>query len=134
MKGIELKTKDIPILKKELLEKQDYKCKICTRDLRLEESRNITLDHNHVTGKVRGVLCRFCNSAEGKISKLFIRLGLKKRNVDYILFLRNLAKYSKIKETNYIHPQHTKKLNKRKKPKKNANRRTKRVGTRRKKK
>lgn len=39
--------------------KQNNCCAIC--DAQLETGMNSHLDHNHVTGKVRGLLCRWCN-------------------------------------------------------------------------
>jgi hypothetical protein len=44
---------------------QDYKCAICgiSED---ELTRKLAVDHNHVTGEVRGLLCLLCNSALGK--------------------------------------------------------------------
>jgi len=34
------------------------------------ESKDICLDHCHVTGCIRGVLCRNCNGIEGKVFNL----------------------------------------------------------------
>jgi len=50
----------------EQLEKllKDGKCDICGREPK-EGSRGLFVDHNHITGKVRGVLCVNCNSALG---------------------------------------------------------------------
>ena len=42
-----------------LLLGQDGKCKICSKDLTGKKS---VIDHNHTTGKVRGILCHLCNS------------------------------------------------------------------------
>lgn len=42
-----------------LLEKQNGKCAICQKE------RGLHVDHNHVTGKVRGLLCGQCNKAIG---------------------------------------------------------------------
>lgn len=46
-----------------LLEAQDFKCAICN-DL-LVESRRTHVDHNHVTGKNRKILCQSCNHGLG---------------------------------------------------------------------
>lgn len=45
-----------------LLDKQGYSCAICKKpfDLRAKK-RDFDIDHNHVTKKVRGLLCRRCN-------------------------------------------------------------------------
>ena len=42
----------------EMLLKQDHKCAICSKSL-IETKRCI--DHDHKTGKVRGILCYSCN-------------------------------------------------------------------------
>jgi hypothetical protein len=38
---------------------QNGKCKICNKQF--ERKRHIFIDHNHVTGSVRGLLCPNCN-------------------------------------------------------------------------
>jgi hypothetical protein len=48
-----------------LLESQNYSCAICKRDLKQEITKHIHVDHNHETGKVRGMLCHQCNAAIG---------------------------------------------------------------------
>lgn len=101
---MKLKYKDIPRIKAKLLIKQDYLCPICLRDFRKMPSKEICLDHNHNNGKVRAVLCRGCNSMEGKVRRLFIRVGLQKRFVNYSEFLEALSLYTYYPETNYIHP------------------------------
>ena len=40
---------------------QDYSCAIC------KERTKLYVDHNHATGKVRGLLCSLCNTALGHI-------------------------------------------------------------------
>lgn len=37
---------------------QEGKCKICGKDI---GDNYLDVDHNHITGKVRGLLCRDCN-------------------------------------------------------------------------
>jgi hypothetical protein len=44
-----------------LLESQDYKCALCGKN-KEEEYRSFCVDHNHITGHIRGLLCTFCNS------------------------------------------------------------------------
>ena len=47
-------------------------------------STNLCVDHNHKTGKLRGLLCRTCNSA----------LGLVDDNMDWLLnCIEYLRKY-----------------------------------------
>jgi Recombination endonuclease VII len=49
----------------ELLEAQGGFCKLCKdRD---KCGRMLSVDHNHVTGEVRGLLCTFCNTALGML-------------------------------------------------------------------
>ncbi len=105
-----LKTKDIPIIKEELLIKQNDICPICKRDLILHiKKKDRCLDHSHITGRVRAVLCRSCNAIEGKAYKNFVRYGLRKAGIDYQEFMVNLTKYINYPETNYIHPKHKEK-------------------------
>ena len=56
--GIGLDTYDLILLK------QDKKCAICRRKLKLKGKPNYLtpqVDHCHETRKVRGILCRTCN-------------------------------------------------------------------------
>ena len=47
-----------------MLKRQRNKCPICRRKLKKIEGRGRPhIDHNHVTGEVRGVLCIRCNLA-----------------------------------------------------------------------
>lgn len=49
------------------LKDQDTSCKICGVGLVLDanSSNRACVDHNHSTGKVRGILCNHCNRAIG---------------------------------------------------------------------
>ena len=44
-----------------ILQKQNYRCAVCEKIL-----SKFFIDHNHKTGKVRGILCFNCNTALGK--------------------------------------------------------------------
>jgi hypothetical protein len=51
---------------KVLLEKQDYKCAICkTADMKSRRTEWFAVDHDHNSGKVRGLLCNNCNRGIG---------------------------------------------------------------------
>lgn len=44
-----------------ILKKQGHKCPICNRDI----TKNPSVDHDHITGKIRGLICNNCNLAMG---------------------------------------------------------------------
>ena len=68
-----------------MLIEQEGKCKICGREILLfgeSKHRTAHVDHDHSTGKVRGLLCQECNT----------RLGKFRDNTEY---LANAIKYLK---------------------------------------
>lgn len=101
----QLKTKDIPVVKQELLKKQKGLCLICRRDLRELPSREVCLDHNHQSWMVRGVLCRQCNILEAKYFNAYVRYGARNKGIDYIELLNGLIRFQKVKDTNYRYPE-----------------------------
>ena len=50
-----------------ILENQDFKCAICKCEN--TSLKNFHTDHNHKTGKVRGLLCYNCNSGIGNLKE-----------------------------------------------------------------
>ncbi len=52
-----------------MLELQEYKCKICGKELKIIADKGnkdaAVVDHDHATGKIRGVLCHGCNLVLG---------------------------------------------------------------------
>lgn len=74
-----------------MLEKQNGKCLICNgQEIHKAQGKrhNLSVDHCHATGKVRGLLCKSCNQA----------LGLFKENIEClkkaISYLENNVKNS----------------------------------------
>jgi hypothetical protein len=49
-----------------MLEDQEYSCKICNTHID-KLSKNLAVDHCHITGKVRGLLCSKCNTGIGML-------------------------------------------------------------------
>ncbi len=51
-----------------LLEKQNYQCAVCHE---IPEEW-LCVDHDHITGKIRGLLCKSCNLLVGEYEKMDI--------------------------------------------------------------
>ena len=66
-----------------LYNKQKGKCAICNDKFISEEDNNTVVDHCHTTGKIRGLLCRHCNSGLAFLKE-------KKKN------FKNAIKYLKL--------------------------------------
>ena len=89
-----LKASEVAAYKKELLEKQGWKCPICGAPLRAVAEINRVLDHCHRRGYCRAVLCRGCNGGIGKIENL-VKTYCKAGDNEYFIIktLRNIADY-----------------------------------------
>jgi len=48
----------------EMLKKQNFQCAICKIDA-ITLNRNLDVDHDHLSGTVRGLLCNKCNQGMG---------------------------------------------------------------------
>lgn len=89
-----------------LMQQQGFICPACKVDLRRLKPRDVCLDHDHRTGVIRGVLCRGCNGAEGKVTNLATRF---KKDLTQLQWLRNLVEYLEVHrapQTEYIHSTH----------------------------
>ena len=51
-----------------MFEKQQYKCAICEKEV-TPHTRLSHVDHDHETGKIRGILCHPCNIGLGFVEK-----------------------------------------------------------------
>lgn len=51
----------------ELLEKQDNKCALCNKPFLSMWGKDMHIDHDHETNKVRGLLCLSCNVGLGML-------------------------------------------------------------------
>lgn len=66
-----------------ILQSQEHQCPICERFL--AEQTVPSIDHCHVTGSVRGILCRRCNSALGLFEE---SPAILERALDYLSMQR----------------------------------------------
>lgn len=55
--------------KQEMILAQNHKCLCCGEALEKLPSNCIHVDHDHITGKIRGILCRRCNAALGFVGE-----------------------------------------------------------------
>ncbi len=100
-----LKQTELKKQRTEMLSKQNSVCPLCN-ELILEE--DAVLDHDHGTGKVRSVLHRSCNQAEGRIKSWINRSRFVG---DHEVFLQNLIEYIQCDYSdNPEHPSHLTKL------------------------
>jgi hypothetical protein len=70
----------------EKLEQQSYVCEICKQAETIKEPRtgrirNLSIDHCHTTGKIRGLLCNTCNHVLGKYKD---NVSLFQSCIDYL--------------------------------------------------
>jgi hypothetical protein len=66
-----------------ILETQNYRCAICENQFNSggRSSFNTCVDHDHITGRVRGLLCRQCNQGLGQFKD---RSEIAQKAVDYL--------------------------------------------------
>lgn len=77
-----IKPSQIPAVRAAILtQRQGGKCGLCGTSI---TAGHACLDHDHVTGHIRGVLCRNCNGIEGKIKNLVTRGRKGMRHADYL--------------------------------------------------
>ncbi len=65
----------------QMMSNQLQKCKICS--VALEKSQRPSVDHDHETGKIRGILCQYCNTLLGHHEKIE-RLGMRELFIKYL--------------------------------------------------
>jgi len=72
---MKMKQKDIPEIRKMLINKQNGICPICGKNLTRTAAINQVIDHDHKTGYVRAVVHRGCNKVEGSVINTIMRWG-----------------------------------------------------------
>lgn len=101
----QLRQKDLPALREQILQQQDYICPICGKDI-----NDPCVDHSHTkrtkgTGQIRGVVCRACNVLIAKVENNCVRYGVDQNDLPDVL--RNMADYLESEHLPILHPSET---------------------------
>jgi hypothetical protein len=64
-----------------MLQSQDGLCRICHKESNNKVQKHFHVDHNHETGKIRGLLCNKCNMGLGMFND---NKDLIKKAMDYL--------------------------------------------------
>lgn len=82
-------------------------CPVCGLEIDLKIKGEGVIDHDHTTGRIRGVLHRSCNAALGKVDNAAGRWGAKSMNYAAILmWLKRMVLYYEKDPTPWIYPMH----------------------------
>lgn len=80
----------VPRYTTSLVLQQKGVCPLCTYPLLKTVRGGLVLDHEHSTGEVRGVLCRWCNGVLGKVEGWANRA---KGELSHLKWLENALQY-----------------------------------------
>lgn len=102
-----LKVSQVPQARNLILKKQNGRCALCDQPVGGRAKKKPALDHDHITGYIRDVLCINCNGIEGKVFNLARRA---KADLTEIEWLGKLVAYLERHKTpqhgGYFHPTH----------------------------
>lgn len=103
MASRKLKHAEVAQVREAIRAKQGRACPLCEEPL---PAANACLDHDHVTGHIRGALCRNCNGIEGKINNLIRRAKKKLTPAKWLDNLRAYRVHHETSQHKLIHPTH----------------------------
>lgn len=88
-----------------MLQAQGGLCPLCGTPINPGVKGELVVDHDHVTGQIRGALHRSCNAAEGKVANAAGRWGAKSMAYpDIIPWLERLLAYLKQPPQPFLYP------------------------------
>lgn len=86
-----------------LYKEQGSVCAVCKEPIDLTVKGEGVLDHDHITGEVRGTMHRWCNGQLGKVENAAIRA---KRGLTHAQWLANAVDYIHNAKTGFMYPSH----------------------------
>lgn len=102
-----LKHKEVPVVREHLLEKQGGLCPLCGAKMsKAANTKNPALDHDHITGIIRDVLCLNCNGMEGKIWNLLRRMKKGEARKVLLNLVAYYERHDKRPHGEVYHPTH----------------------------
>lgn len=90
---IKLKAKEVELVKKEYLVKQNFRCPLCDTTLAGIPLSKVALDHCHDTGYCRGVLHMGCNRVDGIVKKAIMQWGRTSGLKEQSAYIKRLGEY-----------------------------------------
>ena len=96
----------------QLAKAQGGVCPLCKKELDFTIKGNkgdgVVIDHDHITGRIRGALHRSCNGGEGKASSAVGRwiVGSMQDSAAVVAAMRNLVEYLEAEPSELIYHSH----------------------------
>src|SRR5574337_146680 len=82
-------------------------CPISLREFKREDAKDWCIDHDHLTGEIRGVLYRSANAVEGKVKNSVARWGGTGEDYSKIIpYLKRIIAYLEQPGTGYMYALH----------------------------
>lgn len=107
MKTIKITRGQVRSISLKLLKEQGGVCLVCKKPIDLGIKGEMVADHNHLSGNIRGILHRSCNSGLGKLDNAVGRwISKSMQYSDIVPMLKNIVEYYEREETKYIYYNH----------------------------
>lgn len=93
--------------KQALIVQQGWTCPVSLKRFEPDNLKDAVVDHDHITGEIRGVLHRSANAVEGKVFNAVGRWGGVGMNYDEVIpYLKRLIAYLERPSKGVIYPHH----------------------------
>lgn len=86
---------------------QNGLCPLCLKPIDMTIPKEGVVDHDHDSGRIRGVLHRSCNAAEGKATNAVAQWGAKAQDYPTIVaYLKRMVAYLEAEPTKMLYHAH----------------------------